>query len=293
MSSTLAHQLAQQIAEHVRSNNLNAGEHLGGQKLADLFKVSRAPVLAALKLLEQDGIVVYERYCGFFLQKNAKDISPQLLHYESSTEELLYYRLAEDWLSGRLQERITENELIRQYEVPRHCLQSVLQRAADDLWIERLPGHGWRFLSVLTSQKAYEEGYRFRIAIEPPALMEPSFRINADELRKLRMQQLSILNDTSSNLTRKQLFDINSEFHEVIVGFSSNAFFVDAIKKVNRVRRLLDYRSTVNRTRLPQQINEHIKILDLLESGEKERAAEVIRAHLQGALNSKRELVSL
>lgn len=292
MSSSLTQQLAQQITEHIRSNNLNVGAHLGGQKLADLFKVSRAPVLAALKQLAQEGIVVSEKNRGFFLLLNAKELTPHPVQYEDSAEELLYYRLAEDLLSGNLQERVTENELMREYDVPRACLQSALQRAADDLWMERLPGHGWRFLPVLTSQKAYEEGYRFRAAIEPMALLEPGFRANNEALCKLREQQLSIINDTSSQLTRKQLFNMNAEFHEVIVGFSHNHFFLDAVKKVNRVRRLLDYRSTLDRSRLPQQCKEHLRILELLEIGDNKKASEIIKTHLLGALESKRDLVS-
>ncbi|SFM95421.1 DNA-binding transcriptional regulator, GntR family [Formivibrio citricus] len=293
MPRILAPQLALQIIDYIRSRHLPAGSHLGTQFLADQFKVSRAPVLAALKQLAQEGVVVAERNRGFFLARDASLIVPPAKTLEESAEDSLYYQLAEDRLAGKLEERVSENELMRCYEVPRATLRNVLLRAADDLWMERLPGHGWRFLPVLTSQQAYEEGYRFRAAIEPLALLEPGFRVNPVALQALRAQQQALLDGEIDTLSRTQLFERNSEFHEVLTGFSNNAFFLDAVKKVNRVRRLLDYRSTLDRSRLPQQCREHLLILDMLESGRIVEASERLRIHVQGALASKRDLVSV
>lgn len=291
MSRILAPQLALQIIEHVRAQQLPADTPLRTQALADQFKVSRAPVIAALKLLAGQGVLYAERNRGYFLARDAAQIaSPP--SSDESIEDDLYYRLAEDFLTVQVPERCSENELMRRYEVPRSLLRNVLQRAADDLWLERLPGHGWRFLPMLTSQQSYEEGYRFRVALEPQALLEPGFRVDLAALKILRSQQQALLAGDIAHLSRSNLFELNSEFHEVLVGFSGNPFFVDAVKKVNRVRRLLDYRSTLDRTRLPRQCEEHLQILDLLERGEILQAAEVLRQHLQGALASKRGLVT-
>ncbi len=292
MTRVLASQIAFQIIAHVRAKHLVAGTHLGTQSLAELFNVSRAPVLAALKQLAQDGVVIAERNRGFFLAHDAAQIAPPPQVLEESTADALYFQLAEDRLSGKLGERVSENELMRLYEVPRACMRDVLQRAADDLWVERLPGHGWRFLPVLNSQQAYEDGYRFRAAIEPLALLEPGFRVDLAALQALRAQQLALLEGDIASFSRTRLFELNSEFHEVLIGFANNPFFLDAVKKVNRVRRLLDYRSTLDRTRLPQQLREHLLILDMLERGEVAEAAEHLRIHLLGALASKRNLVA-
>lgn len=293
MPRILAPQLALQIIEYICSRHLPAGSHLGTQFLADQFKVSRAPVLAALKQLAQDGVVVAERNRGFFLARDASLIASPAKPQEESTEDALYYQLAEDRLAGKLEERVSENELMRCYEVPRASLRNVLLRAADDLWMERLPGHGWRFLPVLTSQQAYVEGYRFRGAIEPLALLEPGFKVDVAALQALRIQQQALLDGEIATLSRTRLFELNSEFHEVLTGFSNNPFFLDAVKKVNRVRRLLDYRSTLDRTRLPQQCREHLLILDMLESGRLAEASECLRSHVLGALASKRDLVAV
>jgi DNA-binding GntR family transcriptional regulator len=57
-----------------------------------------------------------------------------------------YFTIAEDRLSGKLPDRVSESELMRLYDLPRGRLLKILSRIADDRWIERLPGHGWEFL---------------------------------------------------------------------------------------------------------------------------------------------------
>jgi DNA-binding GntR family transcriptional regulator len=168
-----------------------------------------------------------------------------------------------------------------------------LQRAADDLWVERLPGHGWRFLAVMVSPQAYETGYRCRMAIEPAALLEPTFLADREILRELSDRQVFLLKGGLHKLSPSEIFSFNSHFHQTLVSFSNNPFFVDILKKVDRVRQLLDFRShRLNRDRLLKQCNEHLEIVGLLEQDENLAAAELLRNHLKEALESKREFVA-
>jgi DNA-binding GntR family transcriptional regulator len=69
----------------------------------------------------------------------------------------------------------------------------------------------------------------------------------------------------------------------MIVTCSGNEFFVDALKRVNRLRRLIEYRLTVDRSRLTRQCREHLKLLDLLEEGNVTEASAFLRRHIEGA----------
>ena len=69
-------------------------------------------------------------------------------------------------------------------------------------------------------------------------------------------------------------------FHESIVGAGRNPFFLDALRRINRVRRLLSYRSMATRGRYHEQAREHLDILGLLEQGRNAEAADALRAHL-------------
>jgi DNA-binding GntR family transcriptional regulator len=287
--------IADKIVEHVRVNRFPAGTHLGAQYLADLFSVSRIPVRTALLLLSEEGIVHAKKNRGFFLSADGAGLPERKNRNEPEMPwgDPLYYRLAEDWLGGRIGERVSENELMRHYSVTRGRLLQVLQRATEDLWVERLPGHGWRFMSVMVSPRAYEDGYRFRMVIEPAALLEPTFRVDGDALRELADQQILLLKGGFRKLSPTEIFSLNSRYHEGLIGFSNNSFFIDAIKKIDRVRRLLDFRVNCgSRDRLLKQCSEHLEIIDLLKKGDNAAAAKFLRSHIEGALESKRLLIT-
>jgi len=63
-----------------------------------------------------------------------------------------------------------------------------------------------------------------------------------------------------------------------------------ALQRVNRMRRLMEYRAEVNRERLIEQCTEHIEILSLLEKGNIVDASYHMRQHLSGALERKSPL---
>ena len=224
MKPRLSDQIARQIVDHIKEQGFGEGRHLGAQELADAFKVSRAPVTAALKLLAETGIVRSEPNRGFFVAKPADQLAPPNQTVEADEEDPLYFTLSEDRLSGRLPERVSENELMRLYGVTRSRLQVLLTRISEEGWIQRLPGHGWEFQSMLSSAHAYEEAYRFRAVIETAAVLLPTFSVNAPELEAARAEQQALLNGDMFRLPRTQLFRINSTFHETIVSWSQNAF---------------------------------------------------------------------
>jgi DNA-binding GntR family transcriptional regulator len=288
MRGRLSTQIALWIIEHIRQNDLPKGHHLPAQELADIFKVSRAPVNAALKLLVDTGIVFSIQNRGHFVEKSADRLRELGSWATEEDPDDTYFAIAEDRLSGRLPQRVSENELMRQYGVSRGRLRSILARGAEEGWIARLPGHGWEFLSVLTSPEAYEQAYRFRAEMETAAVLLPGFAIDAAAFRTARIQQKAMLDGDMFRLSRPQLFKANAEFHEMLVACSGNQFFLDALKRVNRLRRLMEYRVSIDRTRLVRQSREHLEILDLLESGDVERASSFLRDHILSAWQLKR-----
>ncbi len=287
MPARLQSQMPALILDYVRINALASGQHMPEQALADQFRVSRAPVRAALRTLADLGIVRSEPNRGFFLVKGGDNLAGAALGLAPDEEDEPYMAVAADRLSGTLPERVSENELMRRYRLSRGQVLKILNRIAAEGWAERLPGHGWAFLPVLTSREAYDQGYRFRAAMEPASLLEPAFRVDPAIARAAREQQMALLDGAAMQLTRAQLFQINAGFHEMLVGWSGNPFFLDGLRRVNRVRRLIEYRITVDRGRLGQQCREHIQILDLLDTGDLPGAAIFLREHIDGARRIK------
>ena len=282
MSGRLHAQLSTQILAHIRDSRLPPGQHLPEQALADLFRVSRAPVRAALKALEASGAVRLERNRGFFVLDPGNAAPPA-----PADEDEPYLAIASDRLDGKLPERVTENELIRRYGMTRPHAARTMARVAQEGWAERLPGRGWAFTPTLTSREAYDHGYRFRAAIESAALLEPGFSADPAALARLRDEQLALLDGELEHAPAARLFAVNAGFHERVLEWSGNPFFVDALRRVNQVRRLMEYRLTVDRGRLPRQCREHLELLDMIEGGDLVTASAFLRVHIGTARRIK------
>ena len=127
-----------------------------------------------------------------------------------------------DRLSGVLPERVSETDLMRRYGLTKAQLGAILRRIANEGRIERLPGHGWQFLPILTSGETYDQAYRFRILIESAALHEPSFKVDEVALRKRLTEQQALIDGAVEWASPAQLFDANTRLQETIAGFSGN-----------------------------------------------------------------------
>ena len=286
---SLTPQIVGNVIEFIQTNGIGKGEHLPLQMLADAFRVSRAPIMSALKQLETQGVVRAEPNRGYFLAVDPgglQDMKSAGLE-DGEGDEAIYFRIAEDRLAGKLDERMSENELMRFYDLPRTKLLRVLRRIAEEGWIERLPGNGWAFTQALTSKKSYEDGYAFRAVIEQQAMLLPSFEPNPEGLKRAREVQTRLRDGGYETWSRAEIFKANNEFHEMLVACSQNEFFLDAIRRINRLRRLIEYHITIDRSRLPRQTEEHLQILDLIEHGRRNEAAAFLYTHIMGASRIK------
>lgn len=155
---------------------------------------------------------------------------------------------------------------------------------------ERKEGYGWRFLPVAKTPEAFDEIYRLRLAIEPMAMLEPWFELDLKVLKEQRRIHEGMLERDMSVAHGESLLESGSLFHEEIIKLSGNPFFLMALQRVNRMRRIMEYRAEINRERLIQQCTEHLEILSLLESGNTLDASCGTRQHISGALKRKSPL---
>lgn len=278
--NALTTRLAMQTIELARRDNWEAGRHVTEQMIGEQFGVSRTPVRKALNFLEEMGVLRGERNRGYFLEKSGKALQRIAPASAPDSEEEIYLRIGNDRLRGKLPAELGEAEVMRRYDISRTQAQRLLHRMFGEGLISPKQGRGWAFEPVLDSLEAHNESYRFRITIEAGALLEPTFRINEAEFEALRREQQAMLDGNILKLSRVQLFEIGSRFHETVVAWSRNRFFLDAIRRQNQLRRLIEYRAHLDRSRLTRQCQEHLKLLDLIRSGDKEAAAAFIKRHL-------------
>ena len=282
--------LATQIVELIQANGMQVGSHLAAQMLADRLRVSRSPVNEALALLHEKGVLTREKNRGFFLatpfDKPLSDMVDQLGLSESDAVTTVYFRIADDLLKGALPGDFSEQLIRTRYGLTNTQLNAVLGRIAKEGWAERKPGYGWQFSTMLTTPDSLLKSYRLRLALEPAALLEPAYRLDPRVLERCRAAERHLLDGGIGTDTVDQLHDRGVRFHESLVEASGNAFFIDTIKRVNRVRRLLSYRSMQDRGRYKEHCKQHLHVLTLLERERNEEASVALREHLQHTLGA-------
>ncbi len=278
------------ILELIKEERLPEGAHLTAQKLADRLRLSRSPVNDALGILEQHGVVTRKPNRGYFLSRDFEALADTpALPRPPATDDIVtqsYFKLADDLLRGELPMQCSEAQLRARYALTLAQTQALLARVSQEGWAHRRPGYGWEFSSMMTTPDSLLQSYRLRLALEPAALLEPTFRIEKSVLARCRAAEQHLLDGGIATDTADQLHERGVRFHESLVEASGNPFFIDTIKRVNRVRRLLSYRSMQDRSRYRQHCDQHLAILDLLERERNEDAAAALSEHLRSTLDN-------
>jgi len=279
--------VAREILALARREDLAVDDRLAESVLAEKIGTSRTPVNVALHHLVSLGVVYYDANRGFFMAKPARDVTDVAAQFFNEPDDPLYLKIAEDRLAHRLPDDVTEADLMRQYEVSRSELRRILSRMQEEGWLERQVGHGWQFMPMIDSVEAYEESYLFRAAIEPTGVMSPTFSVNRVELEELRRRQRFIAEGGYLTMNPVELFEANSEFHETIAKWSGNRFIAQSVRRMDRLRRLVEYRQAKARKPRKEQALEHLAILDAIAQHDLLRAAALLRDHIEGARRAK------
>lgn len=271
--------LTARLRDEIISGTLAPGTHLTAQALADRFSVSRSPIGEVLKSLAAEGTLVHEANKGYFVARDLPLASPASIPVKTAIEAA-YFALAEDRLEQRVPDVITAVMLKERYRLSAAEVQALCTRIVKEGWLESRAGYGWRFTDMLNSADALAQTYRFRMTIEPAAVLEPGYRVDPREAAECRKIEEHIIAGGVESMTIEELYDRGVRFHELVVSGSQNPFYLDALRRINSIRRLIAYRSSATRERYYGQAQEHIEILDLLLAGRNEEASWKLRSHL-------------
>lgn len=282
----LATTLADRILGLIRQGAFAEGDHLSAQDLANRLHTSRFPVGGALKLLAEHGALRHERNRGYFVT----DATSAAASDFRDPGERVYERIAEDYLRGDLPERVSAVFLRERYGLSSAELANLMSRIVSEGWAHRRAGSGWGFLGVLRTPDALYQTYRVRHAIEPAALLEPTFHMERVELLRLKDREEQIFAGGANTFSSEALYQAGVDFHESIMAASGNLFFLETLRRVNQVRRLLAYRTMTNRKRYFVQARAHLRILAAIEAGDQPGAAAAMREHLSDVESSLRRI---
>ncbi|MCX3310991.1 GntR family transcriptional regulator [Pantoea vagans] len=286
MPQMLSSQLVQSIIQYINNQSLIVGARLPERALAEHLRVSRSPVRTALAKMAEKKLISRHPEGGYVVAEGVLSCSPFTEPVKSTADEI-YFKIANDRLNGELPEKVTENEMMRRYGITRSLLSDILLRIHHEGWIERLPGHGWMFAESMSSGGAYNESYRFRKIIEPAGILEPTFKLDRVSILQCHEEQEWLCNGAIFTVTPAQIFDANTRLHEAIAACSGNMFILDSLRRLNRVRRLMEYTKAVDRDQALRRCKEHLVLIGLLLENDREAAYDYMRMHLSDASREK------
>ena len=135
-----------------------------------------------------------------------------------------------------------------------------------------------------------EEIYDLRKLLEPLAMRRAGQRITPEELAKSRILCERMRTEADPNVWA----DLNTAFHEVIIQASHSPRLVDLIEKLRTGS--APYVALALRTgaaHIPEQNEHHERILQALDKGDGEAAAELLSRHLDATLKVLVDLSAL
>ncbi len=280
--------VAREIVAMVRRENRSAGHHLSKLQLAKAIGTSHNPVEAALDYLARKGIARHEPDRGYFLARDASALDAIAKTLAPAGDEPLYRRIVDARLSRRLGDTITETELMRMFDAARSAVHKTLTRIQQEGWVERRAGHGWEFQPLIDSVEAYEDNYELRRILEPAGILSRRFAAITEELEELKRQQSFMAKGGHRKMTPAEWVDINARFHETLARWSGNRFMLQTIKRINQLRKVVEYRIVSGEPELrARQATEHLRILEAIERDDRVSAARLLEKHLDGARRAK------
>ena len=273
--------LARKILDLARARGFGPGSHLPEQLLASACNVSRTPVRAALNLLVDQGLAVHEASSGYRLADAFSAASTLAGPLPNAAEAELAGRILRDRAARRLDETVTVGELIRRYGAPRSAVAKALARLVEDGFVSRAPGQSWVFAPMPDAPESQADSFEFRLLLEPEALRTPGFRLDPDRAAALRRAMVAFLAEADSGLDPRAFQVLDTEFHSLIARGAANRFVAEALATHLKLRELPGAAVRTNVVRLRQAMQEHLGILDQMEAGRFDVAADLLRVHLR------------
>ena len=120
--------IASDIVAIARRDQMKQGDRLNESALAERIGTSRTPINVALRHLAEKGLVVHDPNRGYFLNADANDNGSVDQALVERPDEPLYLAIAQDRLTRRLDDEVTEIALMKRYGVSRNPLRNVLSR---------------------------------------------------------------------------------------------------------------------------------------------------------------------
>jgi DNA-binding GntR family transcriptional regulator len=273
--------LAREIVDWLRRHDARRGDHVPEAPLSAAFRVSRTPIRSALAILADNGLLARQTNKGYFLIGD-----PATAPISGATKtSWLREAILRDRLDRRLEAETTATKLMRRYGVSRRAAQGALEQLSREGIVGRSHGPRWHFFTSLDAPQSLDQSYRFRVIIEPAAILEPEFFLDGAEAARIRsaLERELARHRKGHDLDQAwsaRMIELDIAFHNLLASASGNRFLEGAIRQQGELRRLALSAHRVANRRLFESLGEHLAILNAAIAGHREAASRLMRKHL-------------
>lgn len=273
LRSELQARIVENVMEYIQARGLGAGARMNLDSFARDVGVSRTPVKAAFDHLAREGVLELRPKRGYFVCRFARrPARPKVAGVR------LYDRIVEDMAQGTLAGALSESALLRRYDVDRGELGAALRRLNREGLAAPSLGRGWLFVEF--GLDILREGYELRSLLEPGYILDPAFRPDPARLDGLRRDHVTMLAKLSAKTPFDETFTLDARFHQTLAEFTRNRFFIEIVRTQSNIRRLSEYLGRTRLENVRRSFEDHLRIIEALQAGERDWAAALMRRHL-------------
>ena len=201
----------------------------------------------------------------------------------------IYDILEEEIVSLKIKpnEMLAENSLAVRFNLSRTPIRSVLQRLEENGFVKIIAGKG-TFVEPINIETASELIY-LRVAVESMILRDFIRSASPTDIESVRYS-LSMLEDAAKGTEDLSTFDINNflkkdlEMHRIWFRSTNKMYIWETITKPHPDYSRFIRLDIVGARNVPDVINEHGKIMELIDSKTIDGIEELMSSHLSGGI---------
>jgi DNA-binding GntR family transcriptional regulator len=189
---------------------------------------------------------------------------------------------------GLLRERITtldllpgspiyEQQLAEDLDMGVTPVREALKLLAHDNLVVITPRHGFYVADVNVAD--LEQISEMRLILESLSARLAAQRATADDivvLEALRQEQAKTPPED-----RRRLFEVDHKFHQAVAQAAHNKYLAESLERLFGLSQRLWYLALPKLGFLPSSVEKHLDLVEAIETGDADRAEQVMRSHVQ------------
>jgi DNA-binding GntR family transcriptional regulator len=281
------------LKEMIGDGRIKSGERLSQAQIASAFAISRSPASGALALLLADRLVVADGGLGFRVAGKpaagaggaAATLKPLRIEVPRRWERI-YEEVERDLLVQLLfgSVRINELQLAQRFNVSRTVTRDLLARMHGEGFITKDTAGHW--IAARITPDRIRHLYELRVLLEPQALRLAAPHVPGNVLADARAALVAAR--TKGRLQSSEFDKVERDLHVGVLAFCPNTELLRALARTHVLfaptRHLFDPYLQIPSKLIRSAVDEHLAIVDALAAGNVQKAAAMLKSHLQDAV---------